>query len=281
MDHSKHTTNESSRTGKELLVQIFATTDELRGNRRHERTGIRMKFSRNRRFHTRNLRKPAYDYSSDKAHRGQHKTSITQYRTITLNTSNVQSLCWNFNAFQDEVPWCWVANQKYWDNTTRPSQTVLGLFSDRTGPQRFHDEEKKIMADWYWYCLTNVHKKSYNPTITQLKPTAGIDYLHNIDSKAHNQLALMVWKDKDYLTGKFKPVNPQFAPASTVKEDETYPHTIWTKAMDGYKLTQPQTFSKHYEPQLMYGAKLTNVELADMPGVKTRCIERSMVIQLA
>ena len=28
-------------------------------------------------------------------------------------------------------------------------------------------------------------------------------------------------------------------------------------------------FYKHYEPQLVYGATLSNVELADMPGVKT------------
>ena len=152
----------------------------------------------------------------------------------------------------------------------------MGLFSDLTGRQRFHDEEKKIMADWYRYCLTNVHKKSYNFTITQLKPTkgidylepiGGIDYLHNIDFMAHSELVLLVWEDKDYLTGKFKPINPQFAPSSTVSGK--YPHTIWNETTKRYKMTQPDTFFKHYEPQLMYGAKLSNLELADMPGVKT------------
>ena len=124
-----------------------------------------MKFSRNKRFHTRNMRKPAYDYSSDKAHRGQHKMSITQYRTLTLNTSNKQSICWNFNAFEDETPWCWVGGaSEHWDNVDNKRQKVMGLFSDPTGRQRFHDEEKKIMTDWYRYCLTNVHKKA---TISQ------------------------------------------------------------------------------------------------------------------
>ena len=225
-----------------------------------------MKFSRNKRFHTRNLRKPAYDYSSDKAHRGQHKMSITQYRTLTLQKSNTQALSWNFNAFNDEVPWCWVKESKHWDSTSNKRQTVPGLFSDFTGPQMFHDEEKKIMADWYRYCLTNVHKKSYDFTITQLKPTKGVDYLHNIDFMAHNDLVLMVWEYKDYLTGKFKPVNPQFAPPDSVSG--AYPHTIWNSETIGYKMTQPDIFFKHYEPQLMYGATISNVQLADMPGVK-------------
>ena len=225
-----------------------------------------MKFSRNMRFQTRNLRKPAYDGSSDKAHRGQHKMSITQYRTLTLQTSNTQALCWNFNAFQDEVPWCWVQGSKHWHNKDNPKQTVLGLFSDKTGLQRFHDEEKKIMNDWYRCCLTNVHKKSYNFTITQLKPTKGIDYLHNIDFIAHNELVLMVWEDKDYLTGKFKPINPQFATSTSVSGK--YPHTIWNEETERYKMTQPEAFFKHYKPQLIYGATMSNVELADMPGVK-------------
>ena len=69
----------------------------------------------------------------------------------------------------------------------------MGLLSDRTGPQRLQDEEKKIRADWYRYCLKNVHKKSYNFTITQSKPTKGIDYLHNMDFMAHNDLVLMIW----------------------------------------------------------------------------------------
>ena len=226
-----------------------------------------MKFSRNRRFHTRNMRKPAVDYSSDKAHRGQHKMSTTQYRTLKLNTSNKQAICWNFNAFNDETPWCWVKQSKHWDNSSNVRQQVMGLFSDNIGTKRFHDEEKKIMTDWYRYCLTNVHKKSYNFTITQLKPVAGIDYLHNIDFMAHNELVLMVWEDKDYLTGKFKPVNPQFAPSTTVSK--FYPHTIWNNKTEGGKLTCPDTFYEHYEPQLMYGATLMNTELADMPGVKT------------
>ena len=217
--------------------------------------------------HTRNLRKPAYDYSSDKAHRGQHKMSITQYRTLTLNTSNTQAICWNFNAFEDETPWCFVASSKHWDNRDNARQKVLGLFSDHTGQDRFHSEEKKIQTDWYRYCLTNVHKKSFNFTITQLKPVAGIDYLHNIDFMAHNQLVLMVWEDKDYLTGKFRPVNPQYAPPDSVSG--AYPHTIWKGDTIGLKMTQPHNFQEHYEPQLMYGATLSNVELADMPGVKT------------
>ena len=193
-----------------------------------------MKFSRNRRFHTRNLRKPAYDYSSDKAHRGQHKMSITQYRTLTLNTSNTQAICWNFNAFEDETPWCFVASSKHWDNRDNARQKVLGLFSDHTGQDRFHSEEKKIQTDWHRYCLTNVHKKSFNFTITQLKPVAGIDYLHNIDFMAHNQLVLMVWEDKDYLTGKFRPVNPQYAPPDSVSG--AYPHTIWKGDTIGLKM---------------------------------------------
>ena len=193
--------------------------------------------------------------------------SITQYRTLKLQTSNTQALCWNFNQFEDEVPWCWVKDSKHWDNTSNPRQTVLGLFSDHTGQERFHNEEAKIMTDWYRYCLTNVHKKSYNFTITQLKPVAGIDYLHNIDFMAHNELVLMVWEDKDYLTGKFKPVNPQFTPPNSISG--AYPHTIWTGETISYKMTQPDTFYMHYEPQLMYGATLTNIELADMPGVKT------------
>ena len=226
-----------------------------------------MKFSKNRRFHTRNMRKPAYDYSSDKAHRGQHKMSITQYRTLTLNTSNTEAICWNFNQFMDEAPWCWVQASKHWDNTSNPQQKTLGLFSDHTGHSRFFDEERKIQADWYRYCLTNVHKKSYNFTITQLKPVKGVDYLHNIDFMAHNELVLMVWEDKDYLTGKFKPVNPQYAPPDSVSG--AYPHSIWNNKTQGYKMTQPDTFFRHYEPQLMYGARLKNTELADMPGVKT------------
>ena len=226
-----------------------------------------MKFSRNRRFHTRNMRKPAYDYSSDKAHRGQHKMSITQYRTITLNTSDTQAIRWNFNQFIDETPWCWVGASKHWDSTSNPLPKTLGLFSDDTGRGRFNDEERKIRADWYRYCLTNVHKKSYNFTITQLKPVKGVDYLHNIDFMAHNELVLMIWEDKDYLTGKFKPVNPQFAPPNSISGN--YPHTIWNNETIGYKMTEPESFAKHYEPQLVYGARLTSSEVADMPGVKT------------
>ena len=225
-----------------------------------------MKFSRNRRFHTRNMRKPAYDFSSDKAHRGQHKMSITQYRTLTLNTSNTEAICWNFNQFMDERPRCWVEESKHWDNTSRPLQKTMGLFSDQTGQSRFDDEERKIRADWYRYCLTNVNKKSYNFTITQLKPVKGVDYLHNIDFMAHNELVLMIWEDKDYLTGKFKPVNPQFAPPDSISGD--YPHTIWQRETVGYKMTEPESFARHYEPQLVYGARLKSSEVADMPGVK-------------
>ena len=168
----------------------------------------------------------------------------------------------------DEKPWCWVQASKHWDNTTHPQQPTLGLFSDHTGHSRFFDEEKKIQADWYRYCLTNVHKKSYNFTITQLKPVKGVDYLHNIDFMAHNELVLMVWEDKDYLTGKLKPVNPQWTPPDSVSGD--YPHTIWDRrTTGGYEMTQPDAFFKNYEPQLMYGARLKNTELVDMPGVKT------------
>ena len=196
--------------------------------------------------------------------------SITQYRTLTLNTSNKQSICWNFNAFEDETPWCWVGGaSEHWDNVDNKRQKVMGLFSDPTGRQRFHDEEKKIMTDWYRYCLTNVHKKSYNFTITQLKPVAGIDYLHNMDFMAHNELVLMVWEDKDYLTGKLRPVNPQFAPSKSITGGAQFPHTIWNAKTEPYKLTCPAAFAQHYEPQLIYGATLKNTEIADMPGVKT------------
>ena len=87
------------------------------------------------------MRKPAYDYSSDKAHRGQHKMSITQYRTLTLDTSNTDATCWNFNSFNDETPWCWVGDSKHWDNTSNPLQKTMGLFSDRVGWGRFDAEE--------------------------------------------------------------------------------------------------------------------------------------------
>ena len=88
-----------------------------------------------------------------------------------------------------------------------------------------------------------------------------------MDFMAHSNLVLMIWEDEDYLTGKFKPVNPQFAPPDSVSGDD--PHTIWNKETVGYKMTQPDTFFKHYEPQLVYGARLSNVQLVDMPGVKT------------
>ena len=112
-------------------------------------------------------------------------------------------------------------------------------------------------------------QKSYNFTITQLKPVAGIDYLHNMDFMAHNELVLMVWEDKDYLTGKFKPVNPQFAPSKSITGGAQFPHTIWNAKTEPYKLTCPAAFAQHYEPQLIYGATLKNTEIADMPGVKT------------
>ena len=103
--------------------------------------------------------------------------------------------------------------------------------------------------------------------MTQLKPKKGIDYLHNIDFMAHNELVLMIWEDKDYLTGKFKPVNPQFAPPNTISG--AYPHTIWENDTIGFKMTEPESFARHYEPQLAYGARLKSTEVADMPGVKT------------
>ena len=86
---------------------------------------------------------------------------------------------------------------------------------------------------------------------------------------AHSQLVMMVWEDKDYLTGKFKPVNPQFTPSNTYEGLPRYPHAIWNNETDRYKLTCQEAFAQHYEPQLMYGACMSNIELADMPGVKT------------